>query len=254
MAKNAEKETALYEAVFRLLARGEKMYSVTVQQIAEEAGIGKGTVYEYFTSREEIISKAMAYRLRGEADALSERVDKAEGFEQKLDTLLCFARDSVQAQASGMKVLFASARTLESPEAVCRHIGDAQVVEQLRRKEGITVFLTTHYMEEAADADYVVILDKGKIAAEGTPLQLKNTYTGDFLTLYGVTESQVQALGLPYSVIRDAFRVSVSNTAVATELIVKHPALFRDYEITKGRMDNVFLAVTGKKLMGGMAE
>lgn len=59
MAKNAEKETALYEAVFRLLARGEKMYSVTVQQIAEEAGIGKGTVYEYFTSREEIISKAM---------------------------------------------------------------------------------------------------------------------------------------------------------------------------------------------------
>ena len=128
MAKNAEKETALYEAVFRLLARGEKMYSVTVQQIAEEAGIGKGTVYEYFTSREEIISKAMAYRLRGEADALSERVDKAEGFEQKL----CFARDSVQAQASGMKVLFASARTLESPEAVCRHIGDAQVVEQLR--------------------------------------------------------------------------------------------------------------------------
>ena len=122
MAKNAEKETALYEAVFRLLARGEKMYSVTVQQIAEEAGIGKGTVYEYFTSREEIISKAMA----------SERVDKAEGFEQKLDTLLCFARDSVQAQASGMKVLFASARTLESPEAVCRHIGDAQVVEQLR--------------------------------------------------------------------------------------------------------------------------
>ena len=129
-----------------------------------------------------------------------------------------------------------------------------QVVEQLRRKEGITVFLTTHYMEEAADADYVVILDKGKIAAEGTPLQLKNTYTGDFLTLYGVTESQVQALGLPYSVIRDAFRVSVSNTAVATELIVKHPALFRDYEITKGRMDDVFLAVTGKKLMGGMAE
>ena len=115
MAKNAEKETALYEAVFRL-----------------QAGIGKGTVYEYFTSREEIISKAMAYRLRGEADALSERVDKAEGFEQKLDTLLCFARDSVQAQASGMKVLFASARTLESPEAVCSHIGDAQVVEQLR--------------------------------------------------------------------------------------------------------------------------
>ena len=58
MAKNAERRPLCTEAVFRLLARGEKMYSVTVQQIAEEAGIGKGTVYEYFTSREEIISKS----------------------------------------------------------------------------------------------------------------------------------------------------------------------------------------------------
>ena len=48
----------------------------------------------------------------------------------------------------------------------------------------MTVFLTTHYMEEAADADYVVILDSGRISAEGTPLNLKNTYTGDFVTLY----------------------------------------------------------------------
>lgn len=129
-----------------------------------------------------------------------------------------------------------------------------QVVEQLRREEGMTVFLTTHYMEEAADADYVVILDKGKIAAEGTPLQLKNTYAGDFLTLYGVPESQVRALGLPYAAIRDAFRVAVPNTEMATKLILKQPELFRDYEITKGRMDDVFLAVTGKKLAGGMAE
>lgn len=47
------------------------------------------------------------------------------------------------------------------------------VVMQLRAEHGLTVFLTTHYMEEAADADYVVILDSGSIAAEGTPLELK---------------------------------------------------------------------------------
>lgn len=132
MSKNTDKETAVYEAVFRLLARGEKTHTVTVQQIAEEAGIGKGTVYEYFTAREEILSKAMAYRLRMETDALSARVDAAGSFEQKLDTLLCFARDCVHAQASGMKALFASAHTLESPEAVCRHIEEAQVTGQLR--------------------------------------------------------------------------------------------------------------------------
>lgn len=126
-----------------------------------------------------------------------------------------------------------------------------RVIEELRKKDGMTVFLTTHYMEEAADADYVVILDGGKIAAEGTPLELKNTYTGDFITLYGVADTSVKKLGLPYEVIRDACRVSVPNTAAATELIIKYPEIFKDYEITKGKMDDVFLSVTGKKLTGG---
>ena len=108
-----------------------------------------------------------------------------------------------------------------------------RAIENLRKTENMTVFLTTHYMEEAADADYVVILDSGKISACGTPIELKNKYTGDFITLYG-----------------DAYRVAVPDTAAATALIVKRPEIFRDYEITKGKMDDVFLTVTGKKLTG----
>ena len=126
-----------------------------------------------------------------------------------------------------------------------------QVIGRLRREQGMTVFLTTPYMEEAADADYVVIIDRGRIAAEGTPLTLKNTYTGDFITLYGITEEQVKTLGASYESIRDAYRVFVKDTAAATELILRYPEIFRDYEITKGKMDDVFLAVTGKKLTGG---
>lgn len=125
------------------------------------------------------------------------------------------------------------------------------VISDLQRNENMTVFLTTHYMEEAADADYVVILDSGKIVAEGTPLELKNTYTGDFITLYGIEEETVKMLGTEYEQIRDAFRLSVPNTAKATELIIKYPDIFKDYEITKGKMDDVFLNVTGKKLEGG---
>lgn len=125
------------------------------------------------------------------------------------------------------------------------------VIDSLRHERKMTVFLTTHYMEEAADADYVVILDSGKISAEGTPLQLKNAYTGDFITLYGAEKEQVEILEMPYEEIRDAYRVAVPNTAAATELIVKYPQIFKDYEITKGKMDDVFLAVTGKKLSGG---
>lgn len=125
------------------------------------------------------------------------------------------------------------------------------VVSKLRKDENLTVFLTTHYMEEAADADYVVIIDAGEISAEGTPLELKNKYTGDFITIYGISEAQVQNLGCKYEKIRDAYRVSVPDTAAATALILKYPEVFTDYEITKGKMDEVFLSVTGKKLTGG---
>lgn len=126
-----------------------------------------------------------------------------------------------------------------------------QVIEKSRREEGMTVLLTTHYMEEAADADYVVILNRGRIAAEGTPLQLKNRYVKDYITLYGVSEDEGAALGYPCASVRDGVRVEVPDTASATALIVKNPSLFRDYEIVKGKMDDIFLAVTGQTLSGG---
>lgn len=129
------------------------------------------------------------------------------------------------------------------------------VVMSLRKNENLTVFLTTHYMEEAADADYVIILDHGKISAEGTPLELKNKYTGDFITFYGLGEKDIDDLkamnGETVEIIRDAVRISVPDTQAATKLILEKPELFKDYEITKGKMDDVFLSVTGKKLGGG---
>ena len=121
-----------------------------------------------------------------------------------------------------------------------------QVISTLRRDRDMTVFLTTHYMEEAADADEVVIIDSGSIAASGTPHELKNRYTGDFITLYGASEEQAASLGKEYQRLKDAYRIKVSSTREATELIVKYPEIFVDYEIIKGRMDDVFLSATGK--------
>lgn len=120
-------------------------------------------------------------------------------------------------------------------------------VEDLQKNEGMTVFLTTHYMEEAASADYIVIIEGGRIAAEGTPIDLKNRYTGDYITLYSTDEKSVGMLGVEYQKINGAFRISVPDTAAATRLIISHPDVFSDYEIIKGRMDDVFLAVTGRK-------
>lgn len=129
-----------------------------------------------------------------------------------------------------------------------------QVIGTLRSRDKVTVLLTTHYMEEAADADYVVIIDGGQIVAEGTPLELKNQYTGDFITVYGLEEEKVAALGVSYENVAGAFRIAVKDSAAATKLIVRYPELFTDYEVTKGKMDDVFLAVTGKNLEGGLAK
>ena len=129
-----------------------------------------------------------------------------------------------------------------------------KVITQLREKENTTVFLTTHYMEEAADADYVVILNSGVISAFGTPLELKNKYTADYITLYDVSEDDVKKLACDYEVLKNAFRISVPNTSKATELIVSFPEIFINYEITKGKMDDVFLNVTGKNLEEEMSK
>ncbi len=123
-----------------------------------------------------------------------------------------------------------------------------EVISHLQKTEKLTVFLTTHYMEEAANSDFAVILDEGRVVAEGTPLELKNRYTGDYISLYGVSEEQARSLGYPYERQPDGWRISVPDTAAATELIVKRSELFADYEVIKGRMDDVFLAVTGKNL------
>lgn len=124
------------------------------------------------------------------------------------------------------------------------------IIEKLRVEEKLTVFLTTHYMEEAANAGYVVILDKGSIVAEGTPFELKNEYVQDTMSVYGVTGEEIKTLGREYKKIRDGYQLKVKNTAEATRLIVEHQEIFRDYEVVKGRMDDVFLAVTGKTLGG----
>lgn len=126
------------------------------------------------------------------------------------------------------------------------------VISSFRKNENMTVFLTTHYMEEAVEADYVVIIDDGKISAEGTPLELKNSYTADFITIYNAEEDAIQELGIEYEQIQNGYRLAIPNTRIATDLIIQNPQLFQDYEITKGKMDDVFLAVTGKTLVGGV--
>lgn len=125
-----------------------------------------------------------------------------------------------------------------------------KVINDYRKEKNLTVFLTTHYMEEVVDSDYIVILNKGHIVCEGSPLELKNKYTGDFIYIYNIEESKIQSLNIKYEKVKNGFKIEVKNTKEATDLILKHQDLFIDYEIIKGKMDDVFLNATGTKLIG----
>ena len=105
--------------------------------------------------------------------------------------------------------------------------------------------------KKAANAAYVVILRQRQYCAEGTPYELKNRYVQDTISVYGVTEAQIKSLHYNYKKVRDGYQIKVDNTSEATKLIVEHQELFQDYEVVKGGMDDVFLAVTGKTLGGG---
>ncbi len=212
------------------------------------------------TAKENLVSRAALYGITGKAftdrlSTLASLLDFSDFINRPLNKLSGGQRrriDIARALLHDPEILILDEPTTGLDPQTRRLLWN--VIDNQRKEKGLTVFLTTHYMEEAADADYIVILDSGKIAAKGTPLELKNKYAVDYVTLYGTNEEAVKALDLPYRVIRDAVRISVPDTAKVTELIVAHPGLFTDYEVTKGKIDDVFLTVTGKDLPGGNAE
>ena len=97
-------------------------------------------------------------------------------------------------------------------------------------------------------AQVMKIIKKGKIITEGTPLDLKNKYAKDIINIYHIEEHDVMKLKLPYTKIRDGFKIEVENTSIATDLIIKNKEIFKDYEIIKGKMDDVLLNATGSNL------
>lgn len=126
-----------------------------------------------------------------------------------------------------------------------------QFLNELRRDDFLTVLLTTHYMEEAAEADYVVIIDGGKIVASDTPNNLKNQYAYDFVKIYNYSDgltNRFDSDGVKYYKEGEGIVIEVKEISKAKEILTKYADSIDDFEVVKGRMDNVFLNVTGKQL------
>lgn len=100
------------------------------------------------------------------------------------------------------------------------------IVERLQREENMTVFLTTHYMEEAAKADDIIILDHGSIIDSGTPFELKEKYAKDRLNLYHKEECK---------------SIAIDSTLDALPILQKHLGNIDGFEVIQGNMDDVFI-------------
>lgn len=109
-----------------------------------------------------------------------------------------------------------------------------KIVKDLQNTEKMTVFLTTHYMEEAAEADHIIIMDKGNLITSGTPFALKERYAKDKVKLIYKNNEVKEIL--------------LESTFEALRIIEKEKALLQGFEVIQGSMDDVFLNAVGKTL------
>jgi len=118
-----------------------------------------------------------------------------------------------------------------------------EVINRIRKETGMTVFLTTHYMEETSDADEVVIIHKGRKIAEGTPSALKEKYSSDKIRIVPKDEHEFEKLigKVPYTKIADQYEILSKSATEEIELLNRYKDQIRYFEVVKGSMDDVFL-------------
>lgn len=148
------------------------------------------------------------------------------------------------------KILFLDEPTTGLDPQTRQHIWET--IQRLQKEQGMTIFLTTHYMAEASAADYVVILDHGRIVAEGSPISLKERYSYDRLKLYpkegNNLDNMLTALSLKWDKAADYYEIELTNTMDAIDIVEGMRDQLQSFEVLHGMMDDVFLNITGRRL------
>ncbi len=215
---------------------------------------------ELLTVRENILMRGSLYGLRGET--LKKAADKAIAAAEvgdfqnrkygKLSGGQRRRADIARALVNTPKILFLDEPTTGLDPQTRKNVWET--IQRLQKETGMTVFLTTHYMEEAAEADYVVVIDNGQISARGTPSQLKEKYAGDFLKLVPKKDSYEKVLAslkedsLTITESAGAIRISIARTMDALPLIERYKNDIDALEVLNGTMDDAFIAITGKEI------
>ena len=160
--------------------------------------------------------------------------------------------DIARALLNTPQILFLDEPTTGLDPQTRKHIWET--VDRLRKENNMTIFLTTHYMEEAAMADYVVVMDDGLIVAQGTPYELREKYSFEHIKIKtkGDTEEAVKEYldqkGLEWAKMPDFIDVKIKSTIEALAVLQPIADSIESFEVLYGTMDDVFLNITGKEL------
>ncbi|MEZ4508117.1 MAG: ABC transporter ATP-binding protein [Eubacteriales bacterium] len=217
-----------------------------------------GLLDPLLTVKENLKIRAGFYGIRGKRlssliDEVAERVGITEILNRPYGKLSGGQRrrcDIARALVNTPKILFLDEPTTGLDPQTRKNVWET--ITKLQRDTGMTIFLTTHYMEEAAEADFVIVIDNGDIVAKGTPSDLKERFTSDKLTLVAKAPEALAATleteGYTSSLSANRVTVPVSNTLDALPLLEAHKAEITGFTVTTGTMDEAFIAITGKEI------
>lgn len=208
------------------------------------------------TVKENLLTRGSYYGLSKKEvlkrlEPFSEKFEMKDIWDRKYEKLSGGQRrrvDIMRALINNPKILFLDEPTTGLDPKSRKLVWD--YINYLRREHKMTIFLTTHYMEETRDADHVVILDKGHIVSKGTPAELKSQFAHSKLVWYTAKSEKAEALitSISDKFIYDADHYNITTDRSITEFLYENRGEIRDYEYIKGTMDDVFLNLTGKEL------
>jgi len=217
-----------------------------------------GLLDNFLTVRENLCVRGSLYGLSGKAlkNAVQNAISAVsiESFADRRYGKLSGGQrrraDIARALVTRPEILFLDEPTTGLDPHTRRAVWDT--ILNLQKTTGMTVFLTTHYMEEADGADYVIVIDDGKIAAKGTPTELCETYAQDKLLLHCADMDKVKAYlkeqKIEYTQVADNLIIGIGDSFEALPVVEGCREHLKGFEVTVGSMDDAFLGITGKEL------
>lgn len=208
------------------------------------------------TVRENVIMRGSLYgipkkEIIARMDKLAKSIDTYDYMNQRYGTLSGGQKrraDIVRALINMPKILILDEPTTGLDPSTRKKVW--QIINKLKQEQGLTVFLTTHYMEEASIADKIVVINKGVIVAEGTPEELRLKYSKDRLHIMPILENKAQILELikdkKYTEERDTIVVELDNSLIALDILKDIKNYIQAFEVIRGNMDDAFININSK--------